>query len=176
MLLKTVRCNAPAQGRKQAVRAVVALGLMVLAAVTHAEGLFSPMLTLRMGDRVVTLEREQLDAMVQSELQTSTTLQPQIGRWQGVLGRDLLAHLGIPEGVVRPMTMRSWDDYRIDMTTEDFYLWDVLIATRLNGELLGVEDLGPLRVIYPRDQHQALQDSRFDHRWVWLLRSIEVTP
>ena len=170
------RCGARRRVCRQVVCAVSALGMLLLAAVAHAEALFSPMLTLRMGEQVVELELEQLDAMVQSELQTSTTLQPQIGHWQGVLGRDLLAHLGVEEGLVRPMTMRSWDDYRIDMTTEDFYLWDVLIATRLNGQPLEAEDLGPLRVIYPRDQHRELQDSRFDHRWVWLLRSIEVTP
>lgn len=176
MVLKADRCDALVRAGGQVGHVVLALLLMVWAAAVHAEELFSPMLTLHLGDQVVTLDREQLNAMVQAELRTSTTLQPEVGRWQGVLGRDLLARLGVEEGQVRPMTMRSWDDYRIDMTTEDFYLWDVLIATRLNGEPLEVEDLGPLRVIYPRDQHQELQDSRFDHRWVWLLRSIEVTP
>ena len=38
------------------------------------------------------------------------------------------------------------------------------------------EELGPLRVIYPRDQFEELQDQRFDHRWVWMLREIVVNP
>lgn len=158
------------------INALVLLVLFSVSSAAMADDVFSPMLTVRMGDQVIELEPEQFAALPQSQLLTSTTLQPEVGQWRGVLGRDVLALLGIPEGEVRAMSMTSWDDYRIDMTTEDFYRWDVLLANEMDGQVLTVNELGPLRVTYPRDQHEELQDARFDHRWVWMLREIVVAP
>lgn len=153
-----------------------ALMIVALEAGAQSESPFSPMLTLRMGDKVIELELEQLDALAQAQLDTSTTLQPEVVRWTGPLARELLTLLGVEPGTELPMAVMSWDDYRVDMSTEDFYRWDVLVATRADGKVLDATDLGPTRIIYPRDQHVELQDSRFDHRWVWLLREIAVNP
>ncbi|WP_394561165.1 molybdopterin-dependent oxidoreductase [Aquipseudomonas alcaligenes] len=141
-----------------------------------AEELFSPMLTLRMGNKVIELEREQVLALPQARLTTSTTLSPTPTVWEGPLMRDVLALLGVPTDKVVPIRLLSWDDYRADLTSEDFSRWDVLLAHSADGKELSVETLGPLRVIYPRDQFEELQDQRLDHRWVWMLREIVVEP
>lgn len=140
------------------------------------DDIFSPMLTLRMGERVIKLEREQIAALPQAKLVTSTTLDPRPVTWEGPLVRDVLTLLGISPEQVVPIRMESWDDYRVDLTNEDFSRWDVILAWRADGKDLTVENLGPLRVTYPRDQHEELQDQRLDHRWVWMLRSITVLP
>lgn len=143
---------------------------------SQADETFSPMLSLRMGERVIELQREQLAALPQIRLTTSTTLNEGTPTWEGPLARDVLALLDIPEGQVVPLRMSSWDDYSVDLTSEDFQRWDVILAHRVDGKDLTVLGLGPLRVVYPRDQHQELQDSRFDHRWVWMLREIVIAP
>jgi hypothetical protein len=70
----------------------------------------------------------------------------------------------------------SWDDYTVDLTTEDYYRWDVILAQKMDGEALTLADNGPLWVVYPRDQHPPLQDSRYHHRWAWMLRVMVVNP
>ena len=36
------------------------------------------------------------------------------------------------------------------------------------------DDKGPFWIVYPRDQHEVLQDIRYDYRWVWQLDSLQV--
>jgi hypothetical protein len=139
-----------------------------------ADDPFSPMLTLRMGDKVLELELEQIAALPQASLRTGTTLHPDPALWEGPLLRDVLALIDVPADEVVPIRISSWDDYHVEFTNEDFNRWDVILAWRVDGKELGVEDLGPLRVVYPLDQFDELRDQRFHYRWVWLLRSIEV--
>jgi len=139
-----------------------------------ADNPFSPMLTLRMGDKVLELEREQIAALPQASLTTGTALHPDPMLWEGPLLRDVLALLGVAADVVVPIRISSWDDYHVELTNEDFKRWDAILAWRVDGKELSVEELGPLRVVYPLDQFDELRDQRFHYRWVWLLRSIEV--
>lgn len=157
-------------------KAVLALAFL-LTGPAWADDLFSPMLTLRMGDQVLELEREQIAALPQASLTTGTTLHPDPARWEGPLLRDVLALLDVPADEVVPIRISSWDDYHVELTNEDFNRWDVMLAWRVNGQELTVEELGPLRLVYPLDQFEELRDQRFHYRWVWLLSTIEVmTP
>ncbi len=162
-------------GRARVLRLLALFALLLVGPPAVAETAFSPMLTLRHGDRVIELEREQLEALPQHRLQTSTTLSEEKTVWEGPLARDVLALLDLPEEPA-PIRMTSWDDYRVDLTSADFHRWDVILALRANGQPMSVLELGPLRVIYPRDQHGELRDQRFDHRWVWMLNEIIVEP
>lgn len=139
-----------------------------------ADDLFSPMLTLRMGDKVIELERDDIAALPQARVSTGTALHPDSIDWEGPLMRDVLTLLDVPLGEVVPVRITSWDDYRVEFTSEDFNRWDVILAWRANGNELTVEELGPLRIIYPLDQFAELRDQRFHYRWVWLMSSIEV--
>lgn len=157
-------------------KAVLALAFL-LTGPAWADDLFSPMLTLRMGDQVLELEREQIAALPQASLTTGTTLHPDPARWEGPLLRDVLALLDVSADEVVPIRISSWDDYHVEFTNEDFQRWDVMLAWRVNGQELTVEELGPLRLVYPLDQFEELRDQRFHYRWVWLLSTIEVmTP
>ncbi|HBB77315.1 hypothetical protein BBI09_18710 [Stutzerimonas xanthomarina] len=154
-------------------KAVLALAFLTTGS-AWADNPFSPMLTLRMGDKVLELEREQIAALPQARLTTGTTLHPDPAIWEGPLLRDVLALLGVPGDEVVPIRISSWDDYHVEFTNEDFQRWDVILAWRVDGKELSVEELGPLRVVYPLDQFDELRDQRFHYRWVWLLRSIEI--
>jgi hypothetical protein len=44
----------------------------------------------------------------------------------------------------------------------------------MDGQTLSRDDKGPLWIVYPRDDHEALQDIRYDYRWVWQLYQLDV--
>lgn len=72
------------------------------------------------------------------------------------------------------MTAIALNDYAVDIPTADFYAYDVLVAYRMDGATLNRNDKGPLWIVYPRDDHAALQDIRYDYRWVWQLYRLDV--
>lgn len=136
--------------------------------------LFSPLLTLRMGEKSIELGRAQLAALPQARLTTSTALQPEPVTWEGPLMRDVLALLDITPNQIVRIRASAWNDYHVEFTSEDFMLWNVILATRANGQELDVENFGPLRIIYPMDEFEELRDQRFHYRWVWFLNAIEI--
>ena len=84
---------------------------------------------------------------------------------------DLLALLGA-EG--QTVTATAFNDYVIDIPMEDFERFDVVLAYRMDGQRLLPSDKGPLWIVYPRDQHDELQDIRYDYRWVWQLQRLDI--
>ena len=150
------------------------LGLFGQSAIAE-ETLPGPLLTLSFAQQEVALEAEQLLALPQQTVATHTAWTDDVKVFQGPLMRDLLALLdGLPEqGTAR---LIAWNDYEIEVPLSDFKQWDVLAAHTMDGQRLTLADRGPLWVVYPRDQDPQLRDSRYDHRWAWMLRAISVAP
>ncbi|WP_256885973.1 molybdopterin-dependent oxidoreductase [Ochrobactrum sp. BTU2] len=96
--------------------------------------------------------------------------------FDGVLLRDVLATVGVDgtEAGSHSITVLALNDYSISIPLEDAYKYDVLVAHKMNGRELNRRDKGPYWIVYPRDQHEELNDSRYDHRWAWQLKQIEV--
>ncbi|WOC16099.1 molybdopterin-dependent oxidoreductase [Pseudochrobactrum sp. MP213Fo] len=113
----------------------------------------------------------ELRTLPPARLETTTAVTDGVHRFDGVLMRDLLAHVGSYGTVV---TARALNDYAIEIAVEEFDQFDVLVAYELDGKPLLPSDKGPLWIVYPRDQHAELQDIRFDYRWVWQLKSLEI--
>lgn len=122
------------------------------------------------------LTSEDFARLPQNRLQTTTawTEGPQI--FDGVLLRNVLATVGITgQGAIgHSITVLALNDYSISIPLQDAYKYDVLVAHRMNGRELNRRDKGPYWIVYPRDQHEELNDSRYDHRWAWQLKQIEV--
>ncbi|MBE7734083.1 molybdopterin-dependent oxidoreductase [Devosia sp. CC-YST696] len=120
---------------------------------------------------VAQFDMEMLRALPAVRLDTTTAVTDGVRRFDGFLMRDLLAHVGAQGTAV---TARALNDYAIDIAIEEFDRFDVLVAYEMDGEPLLPSDKGPLWIVYPRDQHAELQDIRFDYRWVWQLRWLEI--
>jgi hypothetical protein len=112
-----------------------------------------------------------IQALPAHRLETSTVVTDGVQSFDGVLMRDLLAAAGAQGGSV---TARALNDYAIEIPMSDFHDYDVVLALRMGGEDLTARDKGPLWIVYPRDDHAALQDIRYDYRWVWQLIHVEV--
>lgn len=114
---------------------------------------------------------DMLGALPGTRLETTTVVTDGVRRFDGFLMRDLLAYVGADGGTVTAIAL---NDYVIDIPMEDFSRFDVLVATSMDGTRLLPSDKGPLWIVYPRDDHQELQDIRYDYRWVWQLIDLDV--
>lgn len=118
------------------------------------------------------LTRALLDRLPGHELLTHTVVTDGRRHFAGFLMRDLLAWLGAPEeGTV---VASALNDYIVEIPIEDFHRYDVIVAHTQDGQALTPRDKGPLWIVYPRDDHEELDDIRYDYRWVWQLTRIEV--
>ena len=104
------------------------------------------------------------------ELRTSTVYTKGIPTFRGVLMRDVLDYFDVRASHVQ---VHAIDGYSIEIPTEDFKNFDVLIAFEVNGKRLRVRDKGPAWIVYPRDQFKELQYTLYDDRWVWQINFIE---
>lgn len=122
-------------------------------------------------DGAADLDRQLLDTLPRHALTTSTSVTDGRHRFEGFLMRDLLAWLGA-SGETAVAT--ALNDYIVEIPLQDFHDYDVMVATHMDGQQLTRRDKGPLWIVYPRDAHSRLQDIRYDYRWVWQLRRLEI--
>lgn len=158
---------------------IFALFLMLpatVSATSEVAALPTPLLTLQSAEQTLELTQAQLLALPQQRVATSTAWTSGIKVFEGPLVRDVMALLAVSPAPTASATLRAWNDYEVVVKLKDYYQWDAILAHSMDGKGLTLLDHGPLWVVYPRDQHAELQDSRFDHRWAWMLRSITISP
>jgi len=117
------------------------------------------------------LTRTDLEGLPQQQLTTATTVTDGTPSFEGFLMRDLLEQLGAEGDEVIATAL---NDYRVTIPLSDFHDYDVIGALSMDGEVLSPRDKGPIWIVYPRDDHSALQDIRYDTRWVWQLHALHV--
>jgi len=149
---------------------VTGLVLLGAAGVAQAEATILE-ITGRIAGGDVKLDRAALEALPPAALVTSTVVTDGQHHFTGFLMRDLLNHLDAKGDSVTAVAL---NDYAVEIPISDFYEYDVIVAFDMDGQPLTRDDKGPLWIVYPRDDHQALQDIRFDYRWVWQLQLLDV--
>jgi hypothetical protein len=102
-----------------------------------------------------------LYALPSVELVTSTVVTDGKQTFTGFLMRDLLERLDAEGDHVTAVAL---NDYAVEIPMADFYDFDVIVAYSMDGTALSRDDKGPLWIVYPRDDHEALQDIRYDYR------------
>lgn len=112
-----------------------------------------------------------LKNMPSHSISTSTVVTDGVLKFDGVLMRSVLDHVGAYGTTV---TARALNGYVVEIPIQDFKDFDVLLAWGANGARLKSDDKGPFWIVYPRDDHDVLQDIRYDYRWVWQLISLQV--
>jgi hypothetical protein len=91
--------------------------------------------------------------------------------FQGVLARRLMAAIGANGTEVDALALNN---YQQTIPLEDFERYDVLLATRVNGELMRVRDKGPIWIVYPWSAHPELDDFATREKSVWQLSTLHV--
>lgn len=127
--------------------------------------------TGRIAGEAAALGRADVRMLPQVQLETKTVVTDGTHRFTGFLMRDLMERLQADGDRVTAIAL---NDYAVDIPMADFYDYDVIVAYSMDDTPLGRDDKGPLWIVYPRDDHQALQDIRYDYRWVWQLYRLDV--
>lgn len=95
--------------------------------------------------------------------------------YQGVLMSDLLDFLGVRQD--GSLLVTASDDYQAEIPFSLIRDYPLILATQQNGEFISIDNLGPLRIIFPYSHYEEFGE--FSKRqaltfWVWWIESIEV--
>ncbi|WP_020409973.1 hypothetical protein [Hahella ganghwensis] len=114
---------------------------------------------------------EMLDQLPQHSITTTTPWFDDSRTFTGPLVRDVLELLGAKGTNAKAVAL---NDYHIDIPAEDFQEYDVVLATRIDGEILTIRDKGPIFIIYPFDQIPETRNEVFFQRCIWQLVQVIV--
>lgn len=84
--------------------------------------------------------------------------------FSGPLLRELVARVSDD---AKGLKVRALNDFVAEIPLSDIEDFDVLLATRRDGERMPVRELGPLFVSYPFDAHPELLNEQVRFRSVW---------
>lgn len=116
-------------------------------------------------------DRQALEAMPQHRITTSTPWTDGVSVFEGPLLCDLLERVGADGTVLRA---RALNDYAVEIPISDCERYPVILALTRDGEPLSRRDMGPIWIVYPRDDFSELQLETVNARWIWQLTEIEV--
>lgn len=71
------------------------------------------------------------------------------------------------------MRLRAIDDYKIDLTKEEWLRWDILLATQTDGLYMDIKEKGPARIVFPYDTAKDIDPLIYNPKWIWQVKSIE---
>lgn len=114
---------------------------------------------------------DMLQALGTRTLAITTSWTDGIQNFSGATMRDLMETVGAKGKTVEAVAL---NDYTYTIEIEDFSLYPVILATKLNGNILKVRDKGPLWIIYPLDRFTDIERNSIERRMVWQLRHLIV--
>jgi hypothetical protein len=106
--------------------------------------------------------------------QTFTTMTPWDKKpitFTGPLLRDVLAAAKASGTTIKAVAL---NDYQTSIPLEDSKNFDVIVAHKMNGEIIPVKTKGPLFIVYPFDTKAELRASTYYERSAWQLKSMAI--
>jgi hypothetical protein len=116
-------------------------------------------------------DRQALQTMPQHRVTTSTPWTDGVSVFEGPRLCDLLEQVGADGTVLRA---RALNDYAVEIPISDCERYPVILALTRDGERLSRRDMGPIWIVYPRDEFPELQLETINARWIWQLTELEV--
>ncbi|MCG7392981.1 molybdopterin-dependent oxidoreductase [Microvirga sp. ACRRW] len=116
-------------------------------------------------------DRAMLEAVGTVSFETETPWYSERVKFEGVPLSKLMQHLGAKgEHIV----VTALNDYSSDIPFTDITKYNVILATKQNGQYMSVRDKGPLFVVYPFDSDPELKHQTYYGRSVWQVSKITV--
>ena len=119
----------------------------------------------------IDFDLRELERLGLSKLTTWTPFTEGEVEFEGVLARRLMEAVGARGSEVE---VRALNDYEEVIPLDDFRKYDVLLAIRMNGQLMRVRDKGPIWIVYPWSDHPELDDFATREKSVWQLNALHV--
>jgi hypothetical protein len=113
--------------------------------------------------------RETLEALGLATIRTSTPWHDGVQTFEGVPLAKLMEKV---QATGDRADVVALNRYTMELPLADFARYDVILATRRNGQPMDIKDKGPLFVIYPFDARPDLKTEVYYSRSVWQVRTI----
>ena len=123
------------------------------------------------GAETLELNLADLEAMPQVTIVTENEFTDGPVAYRGPLVRDVIDRLAL--GSARTLRFIAANDYYVDIPTAEMRDYDVILAMEADGQRLSRRDKGPLWLMYPISDHEALKDPRYIHKLIWQVVRIE---
>ena len=120
---------------------------------------------------VARFDRTMLAAMPATTIETQTPWTDGVTRFEGPLARDLLKRVGARGSRVLATAI---NDYAVEIPIEDFETYPVILAMKMNGEVLHTRNKGPLWIIYPWSDRPELRSELVYGRSIWQVKELAV--
>lgn len=122
-------------------------------------------------------DRDMLQALPQHSFETGTPWTEGSSTYSGPLMRTLLEHVGLPgsgSSSGNSVYVSALNGFEAEIPISDFYEYDVILALERNGQSIPIREYGPLWVLYPFSQDEALLSEKMRFRAVWQVMQINV--
>ena len=129
-------------------------------------------LAIRHAGKTRNVTAEQLAALPQYSIKTSTPW-ASMGAYTGPYLRDVVALGGLPR--VTKLTVYTWDNYTVEIPATDMTRYNIVLASSYNGQALGLDDWGPLFVMYPYDHYTELRRPAGVGKMAWQVCRIDIS-
>ncbi|UTJ07577.1 molybdopterin-dependent oxidoreductase [Arcobacter roscoffensis] len=73
----------------------------------------------------------------------------------------------------KSISFNALDGYSVNITKKEWEKFHILLATRINGQIVGYDKKGPLRVVYPKYKKANENFAKNLPKWIWMIKSIE---
>ena len=154
---------------KRLFAAVVALTTLIFSLPAFASD--DVVLTVRNGDQSHEFSIEDLRALGEREVKTTTIWSDGVQEFVGVSLDQLMSHVGVTEGTLEAAAV---NDYAVQIPMSDATAKGPIVAYLRNGEEMSLRDKGPLWVIYPYDSGAEFRTEDIYSRSIWQLNRITV--
>ena len=126
-------------------------------------------LTLSEGTESRTLSLDEIESspLIHAELQHP---EGPAGRFSGVDLDTFLADHGLSDA--DRVRFIAHDGYTTFLTPQQRREKQYLFVTRLNGQPIALDDLGPFMLIVPDDMEAVLEGTEPMTRWIWAIREV----
>jgi hypothetical protein len=112
-----------------------------------------------------------IEKLPQQTFSTMTPWDKNPVKFTGPLLRDVLAAVKAQGGTIKAAAL---NDYTTSIPVDDAAKFDVIVAHRMNGELIPVKTKGPLFIVYPFDTRKELHSTVYYGRSAWQLKSMAI--
>jgi hypothetical protein len=127
-------------------------------------------LTLKLGDKVINLSYEDMLEFTPVEHTMSNNWTTKTTTYTGVKLSSILQKYNITNEWLQ---LTALNDYRVKVPIVDADK-GAFIAYFIDGKQMKIRDKGPLWLLYPFNENQALNIDVYHNRSIWQLKTIEV--
>jgi len=116
-------------------------------------------------------DRDMLEKLGQAEITTVTPWFDGESTFTGTPLSTLLQAVGAEGETIKAIAL---NDYETDVPLTDAWDSDVILATKLNGEIMTVRDKGPIFIIYPYSSSVRFQTQTYYARSAWQVMKLVI--